>query len=45
MGSADEVTSQIRALADIGVTEFVAVEVGRRGAEADATRDVLRSLL
>lgn len=45
VGSADEVTSQIRALADIGVTEFVAVEVGRRGAEADATRDVLRSLL
>ena len=45
VGSADEVRSQIAALADVGVTEFVAVEVGRRGAEYDATRDVLRSLL
>lgn len=45
VGSAEEVRSQILALGDAGVTEFVAVEVGRRGAEADATRDVLRSLI
>ena len=45
VGSADEVRAQILALGEVGVTEFVAVEVGRRGAEADATRDLLRSLL
>ena len=45
VGSADEVRSQIVALGESGVTDFVAVEMGRRGVEADATRDVLRSLL
>lgn len=45
VGSADVVRAQIEALGDAGVTDFVAVEVGRRGAEAEATRDLLRSLL
>lgn len=45
IGSADAVRSQIAALADVGVTDFVGVEFGRPGAEYDDTREVLRSLL
>ena len=45
VGSAAEVTAQISALADTGVTEFVAVEFGRPGGEFESTREVLRGLL
>jgi len=45
VGSEADVATQISALADVGVTEFVAVEVGRPGPEAARTREVLRSLL
>ena len=45
VGDEDTVRSQITALAGIGVTEFVAVEAGKRGAESERTRELLRSLL
>ena len=45
LGSADEVRAQVSALADIGVTDFVAVEFARDAAVRAATRDCLKSLL
>jgi F420-dependent oxidoreductase-like protein len=45
VGSADEVSSRIAALADIGVTDFAAVEFGATPDEVAATRDAVRSLL
>jgi len=45
VGSADEVASRISALADIGVTDFAAVEFGATPDEIAATRDAVRSLL
>lgn len=44
VGTAAEVGAQIRALADAGVTDFVAVEFSG-GAERAATREVLKGLL
>jgi len=43
-GSASEVTDRVSALADIGVTDFGAVEFAANPDEADATRAALRSL-
>lgn len=45
VGSADEVSSRIAALADIGVTDFAAVEFGATPDEIAATRNAVRSLL
>lgn len=45
VGDEETVAAQIRSMADVGVTEFVAVEAGRAGVEADRTRALLRSLL
>ena len=45
VGDEKAVRTQIMHLADIGVTEFVAVESGRPGDEADRTRELLRSLV
>lgn len=45
VGSAAEVAEQIAALAEIGVTDFVAAEFPGNPDEAAATRDALRSLL
>lgn len=45
VGSADEVASRIAALADIGVTDFAAVEFGATPDEIAATRNAVRSLL
>jgi hypothetical protein len=44
-GTESEVTDRVGALADIGVTDFAAVEVGATGDERGATRAALRSLL
>ena len=43
-GDEDSVAAQVSALADAGVTDFVAVEYGR-GAEKQRTRDLLKSLI
>lgn len=43
VGTADEVSATIQRMADIGVTDFVAVDFLRDEAERQATRDVLRS--
>ncbi len=43
-GDEDTVAAQITALADAGVTDFVAVEYGR-GADKQRTRDLLKSLI
>lgn len=45
VGSAAEVSSRIAALADIGVTDFAAVEFGATPDENGATREAVRSLL
>lgn len=45
VGSSDEVASRVAALADIGVTDFAAVEFGATPDEIDATRAAVRSLL
>ena len=45
VGTADEVKASISRMADIGVTDFVAVEFLRDEAERKATRDVLRSFV
>ena len=44
-GSADECRNRIGALAEIGVTDFAAVEFSTDPDEAGATREMLRSLL
>jgi 5,10-methylenetetrahydromethanopterin reductase len=44
MGSEGEVTDRISALPDIGVTDFVAAEIGGDPDEAEATRELLRRL-
>ena len=44
VGNEVEVASAISALADVGVTEFVAVEYSTREPERSRTRDLLRSL-
>jgi alkanesulfonate monooxygenase SsuD/methylene tetrahydromethanopterin reductase-like flavin-dependent oxidoreductase (luciferase family) len=44
VGDEETVGGQIRALADVGVTDFVAGEYGR-GEDAGRTRALLRSLL
>ena len=44
-GTASEVTERIAALADVGVTEFAAVEFPGNPDEAAATRDALKSLI
>ncbi|MGH3409838.1 MAG: LLM class F420-dependent oxidoreductase [Streptosporangiaceae bacterium] len=43
-GDEDSVAAQVLALADAGVTDFVAVEYGR-GPEKQRTRDLLKSLI
>ena len=43
-GDEDAVAAQLAALADAGVTDFVAVEYGR-GPEKQRTRDLLKSLI
>lgn len=45
VGNEEAVAEQIAAIYDTGATEFVAVEFGRPGVEADRTRELLRSLL
>jgi len=45
VGTAAEVSARIAALADIGVTDFAAVEFGATPDEIAATRDAVRSLL
>ena len=45
VGSADEVTERIGALADIGVTDFVAAEFAADADEAAATRAALRGIV
>lgn len=44
-GSADECRNRIGALAEIGVTDFAAVEFSTDADEADATREMLSSLV
>lgn len=44
IGDADFVASQIRAIKDLGVDEFVAIDFARDGEERARTRDVLRGL-
>jgi alkanesulfonate monooxygenase SsuD/methylene tetrahydromethanopterin reductase-like flavin-dependent oxidoreductase (luciferase family) len=44
IGDEDEVGTRIRALADIGVSDFVAAEYGR-DEDAERTRALLRSLV
>lgn len=45
IGSTDEVRNRVGALADIGVTDFAAVEFGATPEEISETRDALKSLL
>jgi F420-dependent oxidoreductase-like protein len=45
LGSATEVAERVSALADIGVTDFVAAEFAANADEAAATREALKSLL
>ncbi len=45
IGSASEVQERIQALAEIGVTEFAAVEFGATADEVADTRDALKGLL
>ena len=45
VGGEAEVTDRIRALADVGVTDFGAVEFGGNPDEVARTRAVLKSLL
>jgi len=45
VGDEDHVAATVRHLADIGVTDFVAVEFLRDEVERQATRDVLRSFV
>lgn len=45
VGDEDEVAARVRALADIGVTDFVASEFGTSQDEISRTRDLLRTLL
>ena len=45
IGSASEVADRIMALAEIGVTDFAAVEFGANADEAAQTRDLVKSLL
>jgi alkanesulfonate monooxygenase SsuD/methylene tetrahydromethanopterin reductase-like flavin-dependent oxidoreductase (luciferase family) len=44
-GSASEVVDRIRALADIGVTDFAAVEFPGNPHEADATREAIKKAM
>jgi alkanesulfonate monooxygenase SsuD/methylene tetrahydromethanopterin reductase-like flavin-dependent oxidoreductase (luciferase family) len=44
VGDEDAVTQQIQALADAGVTDFVAVEVAR-GEDRDRTRGLLKAVI
>jgi alkanesulfonate monooxygenase SsuD/methylene tetrahydromethanopterin reductase-like flavin-dependent oxidoreductase (luciferase family) len=44
-GTASEVTERISALADLGVTEFAAVEFPSNPDEAAATREAITSLI
>ena len=45
IGSTDEVRNRVGALADIGVTDFAAVEFGATPEEIAETRDALKGLL
>ena len=45
IGTEAEVGDRVRALADIGVTDFGAVEVGGNPDEVDRTRALIKSLL
>ena len=45
VGSSSEVTERIRALADIGVTDFAAVEFGANPDETAATRAAVKECL
>mgnify|MGYP003843356553 FL=1 len=45
IGNASEVAERISALADIGVTDFAAVEFGGNPDEVAETRSVVKSLL
>ncbi|MCE9517330.1 MAG: TIGR03564 family F420-dependent LLM class oxidoreductase, partial [Mycobacterium sp.] len=45
IGNTEEVRNRVGALADIGVTDFAAVEFGETPEEISATRDALKGLL